>query len=232
MSSDRDQTQNPAIISLIQKQFLPKLVTLKYIHPNNISLRNVNSHNNYQPELVVAIPRDANGNSKTFLRALVDSGSNKTHSNIEKIPKWLLEQSISGPNQTPFSGWGSEFTSDRIVHLPLILTQFSPTRKIVHQVHLSKTKHHDRIAHVPDMIIGRDIIKNLGLTLNFQALTPIVEWDDIMVPMVTRGFWKRQRLNLTFLQQSKTTLEKAEERFESHSPSMIAAGYQKTNLRN
>jgi hypothetical protein len=38
MSSDRDWTQNLVIISQIQNQFLPKLVTLKYINPNNISL--------------------------------------------------------------------------------------------------------------------------------------------------------------------------------------------------
>jgi hypothetical protein len=53
-----------------------------------------------------------------------------------------------------------------------------------------------------------------------------------MVPMVKRGFWTRQKLDETFLQQSKTTLEKDEEIFEIRSPSMIAAGYQKTNLRN
>ena len=191
---------------------------------------NINSHDDYRPELVVAIPGDANGNSKTFLRALVDSGSNKTHANIEKITKWLLEQAITDPNQTPFAVWGSEFTSDRIVNLPFILTQFSPTRKIVHQVHLSKTKHHDNITHAPDMIIGRDIIRNLGLTLNFQHQTPIIEWDDIMVPMVKREFWTPHKKQDTFLQQSKTILEKAEEIFESHSPSMIAAGYGNTRL--
>jgi hypothetical protein len=51
----------------------------------------------------------------------VDFGSNKTHANNEKIPKWLLEQAVSDPNQTAFAGWGSEFRSDRIVHLPFIL---------------------------------------------------------------------------------------------------------------
>jgi hypothetical protein len=66
--------------------------------------RKINSHDDYQPELVVAIPRDANGNFKTFLRALVNSGSNKTYANIEKIPKWLLEQAISDPNKAPFAG--------------------------------------------------------------------------------------------------------------------------------
>jgi hypothetical protein len=45
--------------------------------------KNVNSDEDYQPELVVAIPTDAKGSSKTFLQAFVDSVSNKAHAYIE-----------------------------------------------------------------------------------------------------------------------------------------------------
>ena len=84
------------------------------------------------------------------------------------------------------------------------------------------------MSYTPDMIIGRDIIRNLGLTLNFQHPTPIIEWDEIMVPMVKRVFWTQHKLDETFRQQSKATLEEAKEIFESHIQSMIAAGYGKT----
>jgi hypothetical protein len=65
----------------------------------------------------------------TVQKSLVDSGSNKTHADIKKIPKWLIEQALPA-NDAPFAGWGSEFTTEKIVALPFVLTQIAPNQKI------------------------------------------------------------------------------------------------------
>ena len=183
----------------------------------------------YRPEVVIAIPRDPSGKTKTFLRALVDSGSTKTHANIDRIPKWIRDQSTQ-PNDghSSFVGWGAEFRVERKVKLPFILTQFAPNRKVHHEIYLSKTKANSESA--PDMILGRDLIRKLRLDLNFKEDVPLIVWEDIGVPMVKRGYWTRERLKETFLVQDNPTLQTAEENFENKSPSMLAADYTKTNI--
>jgi hypothetical protein len=41
----------------------------------------------YRPEIVLAIPKDPQAKRLTLLRAFVDSGSNKCHAKLSKMPK-------------------------------------------------------------------------------------------------------------------------------------------------
>jgi hypothetical protein len=76
------------------------------------------------------------------------------------------------------------------------LTQFALNRKIKHQVFLS-----DSGSDSPkslDMILGRDLIRKLGLDLKFNDHTPAIIWEDVEVPMVPRGHWTPARIDEAF----------------------------------
>jgi hypothetical protein len=44
------------------------------------------------------------------------------------------------------------------------------------------------------MIIGQDIMRKLGLNLNFYGKTPVITWNELSVPMVKHGFWTHDRI--------------------------------------
>jgi hypothetical protein len=60
----------------------------------------------YRPEIVIAIPRDPQGRNSVFLRALIDSGSNKSHGKLDKMPKWIREQAIPTGRPSPLHRMG------------------------------------------------------------------------------------------------------------------------------
>jgi hypothetical protein len=72
----------------------------------------------YRPEIVLVIPKDPQAKQLTLLRALVDSGSNKCHAKLSKMPKWIQEQALPTKDECPFIGWDSSFQAEREVTLP------------------------------------------------------------------------------------------------------------------
>jgi hypothetical protein len=72
----------------------------------------------YRPEIVLTIPKDPQAKRLTLLRALVDSGSNKCHAKLSKMPKWIQDQALPTRDECPFTGWGSSFQAEREVTLP------------------------------------------------------------------------------------------------------------------
>jgi hypothetical protein len=110
------------------------------------------------------------------------------------------------------------------------LTQFAPNRKIEHPVFLSKSGSDSPTS--PDMILGRDLIRKLGLDLKFNDDTPAIIWEDVKVPMVPHGHWTPARIDEAFaiILEPPSTLQQAETNFEEKSPSMLAADYHAKNL--
>jgi hypothetical protein len=49
--------------------------------------------------------------------------------------------------------------------------------------------------------------------------------------MVKRCFWTKTKLEETFVIDNKRTIEKAEDNFERKSPSMLAASYKSTEIK-
>jgi hypothetical protein len=82
------------------------------------------------------------------------------------------------------------------------------------------------------MILGRDLIRKLGLDLKFNDDTPAIIWEDVEVPMVPRGHWTPARIDEAFamILEPPSTLRQAETNFEEKSPSMLAADYHAKNL--
>jgi hypothetical protein len=103
------------------------------------------------------------------------------------MPKWIQAQALPTKDECPFTGWGSSFQAEREVTLPFRLTQFAPNRKIEHPVFLSESGSDSPTS--PDMILGRDLIRKLGLDLKFNDDTPAIIWEDVEVPMVPHGHW-------------------------------------------
>jgi hypothetical protein len=91
------------------------------------------------PKIVLAIPKDPQPKRLTLIQALIDSGSNKCHAKLSKMPKWIEDQALPAEDKCPFTGWGSSFQAEREVTLPFRLTQFAPNRKIEHPVFLSES---------------------------------------------------------------------------------------------
>jgi hypothetical protein len=151
--------------------------------------------------------------------------------NLDKLPKPLVETAIPTANQYSFSGWGSEFQAKSQLNLRFQFVQFAPNRNIMHEFYGSSAKTNSKYA--PDMIIGRDLLLKLGMTIDFNTNEPpSIKWEEAAVPMVKRGTWTQHTVEETFKLQQKesTTLQKAEQNFENKSPSMLAASYEATNL--
>jgi hypothetical protein len=55
----------------------------------------------YRPEIVLAIPKDPQAKRLTLLRALVDSGSNKCHAKLSKMPRWIQDQALPTKDNVP-----------------------------------------------------------------------------------------------------------------------------------
>ena len=138
-----------------------------------------------------------------------------TPSKSNKIPKWIRDQATLTADQAPFIRWGSEFKADHKVILPFKLTQFTPNWKIEHSVLLSEANTHSSTS--PDLILGRDLIRKLGLKLNFCDDTPVILWDDVAVPMhqVPRGHWTPACIDEAFTATSAppSKLQCAEDNF-------------------
>jgi hypothetical protein len=70
------------------------------------------------------------------------------------------------------------------------------------------------------MILGRNLIRKLGLDLKFNDDTPAIIWEDIEVPMVPHGHWTPARIDEAFatILELPSTLRQAETNFEEKSP--------------
>jgi hypothetical protein len=112
------------------------------------------------------------------------------------MPEWIQGQALPTKDECPFTGWGNSFQVKCEVTLPFQLTQFTLNRKIEHQVFLSDSGSNSPTS--PDMILGRDLIRKLGLDLKFNNDTPIIIWEDVKVPMVPCGHWIPAQINKAF----------------------------------
>jgi Reverse transcriptase (RNA-dependent DNA polymerase) len=112
--------------------------------------------------------------------------------------------------------------------MALQLVQFAPHRTVMHEVALLEDSPATcKDESKPDIIIGRDLIKALGLTLDFAEETPMISWEYATVPIVPRGYWTKDCLQEIF---PISAISAAEKNFEDKSPSMLAASYWKDQV--
>jgi hypothetical protein len=74
------------------------------------------------------------------------------------------------------------------------------------------------------MILGRDLIRKLGLDLKFNDDTPAIIWEDVEVPMVPHGHCTPAQINKAFatILVLPLTLRQAEKSFEREKPKYVS----------
>lgn len=137
---------------------------------------------------------------------------------------YLIGLSVKRVRTTPVHNTlGGTFQTVRKTHVAFQLVQFAPNRTVTHEVAILEDDNRTKKDEArPDMIIGRDLIKALGLSLDFSVEPPTISWEDSSVPVVPKGYWTKEKILETF---PISAIDQAEKSFEEKSPSMIAASY-------
>jgi RNase H-like domain found in reverse transcriptase/Reverse transcriptase (RNA-dependent DNA polymerase)/Retroviral aspartyl protease len=133
------------------------------------------------PEIVVEI-RDRDGIKKP-IRALIDTGT----TSMLLLKKFLSKGSPKAyktPNKTIWRTMGGTFKTHQKRFVEFHLPEFSHDKSISWVVHVDDTSNPSTAVY--DMVIGCDLMTELGLKINFTD--NVIIWDDVATPMKTRGF--------------------------------------------
>ena len=114
--------------------------------------------------------------SKRRLKILLDSGASATIAYKKAV------NGLKTKNQ-PDTVWTSaagRFSTSKTVKTPLVFPEFSETRIVTARIHTS-----EQLLGGYDMIIGRDLLCDLGIVLDFKNQSII--WGDGEIPMKPRN---------------------------------------------
>jgi len=81
---------------------------------------------------------------------------------------------------------GRSFTTTTTIKLCYKLIEFTPHSNLVHNFKVDNTPKQNTEEY--DIIIGRDIICNLGVDFKFSTPITTMSWDNISIPMWKKGF--------------------------------------------
>ena len=112
------------------------------------------------------------GSKTIILKALLDSGAGASliaekHCTTHKIIA----------KKASFKTVAGNFHTAGVIKTAFRLAELNPTAKVDYNLHVVNT------LGVYDMILGRDILKSLGIVLNHTTET--ISWDDATIPMKT-----------------------------------------------
>ena len=82
-------------------------------------------------------------------------------------------------NKVEYSTATGVYCRTHDVKVPFFIPDFSSSKITYHRFHVDNNKVNSRIGY--DMIIGRDLMVNLGLTTNFKH--QVLQWDGATVHM-------------------------------------------------
>ena len=133
------------------------------------------------PEIIVEI-KDREGN-KTPIRALIDTGTTCTLL-LKKYVSKDSPKAYKSPNKTIWRTMGGTFETRQKRLVEFRLPEFSHDKSISWVVHVDDSS--DPTTALYDMVIGCDLMTELGLKINFTD--NVIIWDDVATPMKTRGF--------------------------------------------
>ena len=87
------------------------------------------------------------------------------------------------PTGTVWHTLGGTFTTRRKQSVKFRLPEFSNSKTIDWKFHIDETTKPDQAQY--DMIIGTDLMEELGIDLSFNR--KVIEWADVCIPMKERG---------------------------------------------
>ena len=112
------------------------------------------------------------GSETVMLRALLDSGAGAS-----SIAEKYCNRKKTSQSKSSFITVVGKFNTAGKVKVTFKLPELNPTAKIDYKLHVANT------LGVYGMILGRDVLKSLGIILNHATETII--WDDASIPMKT-----------------------------------------------
>ena len=104
------------------------------------------------------------------IKILLDSGSSTTLAVASLAKKLRIK-----PIEKKFETTAGIFVTHGKAKMQFILSEFFEKRIIEHEVHVAK-----QLSNY-DMILGRDLLHELGIDIKFSTKT--VDWDDVSIPM-------------------------------------------------
>ena len=110
--------------------------------------------------------------NKKILRILLDSGASASIINSSYVLRNELQKNNDTHEWTTMAG---TFKTTRLAEIKLKLPELSDTAEINIKCHVTKQK------SKYDLILGREILRELGITLNFNNNT--INWSDTSIPM-------------------------------------------------
>jgi RNase H-like domain found in reverse transcriptase/Reverse transcriptase (RNA-dependent DNA polymerase)/Integrase zinc binding domain/Retroviral aspartyl protease len=125
------------------------------------------------PVVTGVIDTNKNGSSNTKVLVLLDSGASQS------IVKYELIKQLNLIHSTPTT-WNTvagKFLTKHMVNIKFKLPTLHESRIIETKVHVTKS------LNKYDMIIGRDLLQDLGIILNFQD--NIIQWDHAITAMTS-----------------------------------------------
>ena len=144
------------------------------------------------------------------LKALLDSG---TTSGIV-LKKFINKNKLSKFKTKPvkWSTLGGVYHTRKRGQVDLLLPEFSLNKQITWTFHVDEVTNPQLAQY--DMIIGDDLMQELGIDLIYSTEVPCIKWEEVEVPMKPRGSLNRESLNNLYSMQSDdpAIIEKAEKR--------------------
>jgi hypothetical protein len=144
------------------------------------------------------------------IRILLDSGASASIFNIKYLNKLRLKRNQT----TTWTTAAGNFTTSRTTEVQFTMPELYDDRVIEWKVHVAK----DTGSY--DAVIGRDLLRELGITLNFKDST--VTWDDSTIHMRSQ---RSRAANAYFIRDSKE-LEDSTTRVKR----ILDAKYEKADL--
>ena len=145
------------------------------------------------------------------IKILIDSGASSTLIKEQYATKLRVS---SNTKPTKWKTTAGVFTTTKQVNVQFILPELHEGRTICTKAHV--TQHLGQY----DMILGRDLLKELGIIIDFANET--VTWDEVSAPMKPEDAKEEQHFHITDSKQ----IDEATERMKG----ILEAKYEKANL--
>jgi predicted aspartyl protease len=125
---------------------------------------------------------------KTPLRIIIDTGRGSSIIFKKNIYKSLLVK--NSRTTTEWTTLRGKFYTKKQGTMKFKLPEFFLNKTIEFKVHVDETTVHENASY--DMIIGRDLISELKLVIDFE--TQCITWDGIDQPMKSQESYKKKLL--------------------------------------
>jgi hypothetical protein len=189
----------------------------------NSSLKRINKEVNYSPISFATVRGGAKGerNKHQGLLVLFDTGCSHSmlSAAVAKHVRWTR-------SETSFNTAAGQYDTSHKATVLFTLPEFSESKNLRWEFHLDSQKDSKNVGY--DMIIGRDLMQELGLNIDFASRT--VSWEGSRVAM--RDFFddSRKYRELHMIMQQSTEPDSVKNQTD-HVVRILDAHYEAADLK-